>query len=290
MPFELFKEVSTKYYDLRKVGDSTFPLEFLGYDRYRLTECDNPSYFGWHVKQYEYTLTIINLYNDFVDGLYKLYLLDKIIAEYPLDRQDDLRHEFTRMILSFCLYKPNEFRNRVIFCGYQLGFYVKLFQGRNNINHLKEDNDINFKDFKRECEQFSAYLRLVQSLGLLGTYNEEFKSKTDDYRNKSEHRLPPSLEMGNTDLVKTKKGLSDDTKMFLFFNSDSISGKELNLDKSFKNAFTVEFSPNPPLKTENIIPILLEQGNSMKDAINKYWDLLLEQFEICTQSSKEIID
>ena len=287
MQFDLFKEVSIRYYDLRKIGDSSFPLEFLGYDKYRLIEGGAPSYLVWHLKQYEYTLAIINLYNNFVDKLYKLHLLEKIITEYPLDKQDDLRHEFTRTILSFCLYKPNEFRNRIIFCGYQLGFHVNLFQKINNINHLKKDENINFAAFEKECKRFSACCGLVESLNLIGTRNTEFTSKTDDYRNKNEHKLPPSLEMSITNLVKTKKGISDDTKMFLF-NFGFILGMEVKLDENFENAVTFEFGATSPLKTENMIPILLEQGYRMKDVINKYWELVLEQFETFNQPSKEI--
>ena len=88
--------------------------------------------------------------------------------------------------------------------------------------------------------------------------DKSFKQNTQDYRNKSQHQLPPNLDFGEGVFVlRTPIG---------------------------NDSFSYTFLSDPPLKTMDMIPVLFEQGEKMRSLFYHYWNLVLEQGEAINSS------
>lgn len=255
MSKELFIEVYTKY-QFFEDNDNIIPsLDLLPYTF--CIELNNNSNRGlndfsdlaWLCFQDEYTITIINLYNQFVSNLNKLYVFDKIIKTYPQEVDYDLRSEFTEILLDHCLHKPNEYKNRIIFCATHISHEANLMCNKYKQNDLPDDKNINFKEFKKRSQYWTASKDLSLLLKQIGN-DTNFSKQTDDYRNKSQHRVPPYLEYGDSQfLVKHKDG----------------------------EKVGYVFGACQPLRTGDMLPLLIKQGQVMRKSFFQYWNLIEEQ-------------
>lgn len=263
---ELFKEVSAKYYEYLAQGDPEFPLNFLTYDF-----SVNSKELVWEEYEKEFTRTIINVFNDFSACLYRLHILEKIISQYDNDSQDALalRTEFIHIPLHYCLNKPYEFSGRIQYC------CILLCDSANHTVHnfahdFKQRERYGIQDLKDVSKKWKSRERLLQALKLVGNYNLEFKNATENYRDRSQHQLPSKIDIGLTNLVK-KKIVSADHLPEIILQAHNIT--------SDQKLVSFVFGGDLPLKTEDMISVLVQQGEEMRNLFYRYWDLVLEQSE-----------
>lgn len=268
----LFKEVSNKYYDLWAEGDPSFDFDLLPFD----FEISATNHYVWSTLEEEYTTTLINNFNDYSTSIYSLYLLNKIIESYPDEQQISLRLEFTKIRLYYCLLKPNEFNNSLKFFCRHLCHQANHFTLPNY-----EDDDKSLKDKKKVFKNWKKFEILHNAIK-----NNDFDLKTYQFRNHSQHELPHLLEIGLSRFVSRSK--ADYFQNHLPFSTF----ERLNsyLEKTYNKKIDLEkkrpkysFGSRLPLTTKDMIPILLEERQAMKDKFYFYWDLVKEmEAAICS--------
>ncbi len=279
MSSPLFKEVMDKYYAIKDKGDSTFSLAFQPHDF--KVDSTIAGLDPWFHVETEYTYELTNLYNKFTKELFRLHVLNNIIREYEPSIQPKLRHEFTTTVLYYCLHQPNEYRNRMIyFCTY-LCHYANLMTQEGYKDDLVDDKDINFKVLRKVSKEWESSVSLIKALDLLGNRNEEFKDNTNDFRDKAQHRQPPSLEFGFTGSVKRirKKGnpITEDEIQSSCFETGLFSdSQDLNHSSEATDYIVYQFGATQPLESKDILPILIRQGENMQSAFKEYWKLVTE--------------
>ena len=279
MSSTLFKEVMDKYYAIKDKGDSTFSLAFQPYDF--KVDSTIAGLDPWFYVETKYTCELTNLYNKFTKELFRLHVLNNIIREYEPSIQPKLRHEFTNTVLHYCLHQPNEYKNRMIyFCTY-LCHYANLITQEGYKDDLVVDKRIDFLFFKKFSKTWKSSVSLIEVLELLGNTNKEFEDNTNDFRNKAQHRQPPSLEFGFTGSVKRirKKGnpITEDEIQSSFFETNLFSDvQDVNQSSDAKEYIVYQFGVTQPLESKDILPILIQQGENMQSAFKEYWKLVTE--------------
>ena len=279
MSSPLFKEVMDKYYAIRDKGDATFSLDFQSYDF--KVDSTGAGLDPWFHVEPEYTRELTNLYNKFTKELFRLHVLRNIIEEYESSIQPKLRYEFTITVLYYCLHQPNEYRNRMIyFCTY-LCHYANLMTQEGYKDDLVNDKKIDFKVFNNVSKTWKSSVSLIEVLSLLGNKNEEFKDNTNDFRDKAQHRQPPSLELGLTGSVKRirKNGnpITEDEIRSSFFETNLFSDvQDVNQSSEVQEYIVYQLGATQPLESKDILPILVQQGENMQSAFKEYWKLVTE--------------
>lgn len=267
---DLYKEVALKYYSSREEGDPDFSLDYLNCDFE--VNSQNPIRLIWSQREEEYTRGLISLFNGFTGQLYRLYLLEKIICKYSDNEQIKLRFEFTRIPLYYCLHKPSEYRNRLQYCCIHLCHQANLIVQSGYKDELPEDRKLEFKHLKEKSGNWNTADGLLEALGLIGNKSSEFTESINDYRNKNQHRLPPAIEMGLTrNIIRTE--IVDDDSISRILRTFS---SEVNIEPGTKG-IRYELGYMPPLRNRDMIPVLIKQGEAMREAFYRYWDLVKEQ-------------
>ena len=279
MSSPLFKEVMDKYYAIRDKGDATFSLDFQSYD-FKVDSTGAGLDLWFHFEP-EYTRELTNLYNKFTKELFRLHVLRNIIEEYESSIQPKLRHEFTITALHYCLHQPNEYKNRMIYFYTYLCHYANLITQEGYKDDLVDDKKIHFPFFKKFSKTWKSSVSLIEVLELLGNTNKEFEDNTNDFRNKAQHRQPPSLEFGFTGSVKRirKKGnpITEDEIQSSFFETNLFSDvQDVNQSSEAQEYIVYQFSATQPLESKDILPILIQQGENMQSAFKEYWKLVTE--------------
>lgn len=276
----LYREVSGKYYDLIGSGDPDFSLELMSFD----CQVDSQEII-WGTYEEEFTRSIVNDFNKFVSCLYKINLLEKIISNYDEDEHNafNLRTEFIHVLLHYCLNGPYEFVGRIQYC------CIILCNQANHLifdieDSLEEENKYGYEKLKLASKRWKSREGLLQALKSVANWNTDFVQATDHYRNKTQHQLPPNLDVGLSNSVNKKLANSND----LLEQIRTLHG--IQPDQKF---VTYEFGGKPPLKTADMIPVLVQQGEEMRKLFYRYWDLVVEQNEAinarcnpCTDSSE----
>lgn len=270
-PEDLFKEVSDKYYDSLLEGDPDFDF-FVLEDKLEI-QSDHPV---WSTCTKEYKRTLVNNFNDFSILVYRLHLLDKIIQEYPEGDEIELRREFTLMRLYCCLLKPNEFNNSLKFMSLNL-----CHQASRVIDPSYPDSN---RQIKKAAEKMGTHHWInTKRLNSLIKDTNDFDEATQRFRNRSQHGLPPLLEIGLSNFVTRDKDTTieeaiDSNVLELLLSDldvDPRSGSPFPLSES--KVVRYSFGHTPPLTSRKMIPVLLKERDAMKNRFNAFLDLVQEQ-------------
>lgn len=259
----LFREVSTKYYNFLENGDSEFSFKALGVD-FKINS--NELIYGEYEE--EFTRTIINEFNKFAACLHRINLLKKIIKSYNKNEYDilSLRAEFIHIPLHYCLNRPYEFAGRIQYC-----CIILCHQANHLVFNVKdsvEEEKYGFKELKLASKKWRSRNGLLQALESVANCNKDFVQATDHYRNKTQHRLPRNLDIGLSNHISKQLTSSND----LLEPIRALYG--IQADQQF---VTYSFGSTPPLQTADMIPVLVQQGEEMRKLFYRYWDLVSEQ-------------
>lgn len=282
-----FKDVANRYYDYLETGCSSFPLRFVSFDDFEASKQDHI----WSEYQSEGTRSIKSNLNHYIQSVYKLYLLEKIISTSNYDEQTeiDLRLEFTVMPLHHCLLKPYEYAEQV------RHYTTHISHQANRIIHSKkdkllDDSSLKLTDLEEELKKWPSHNILIEHLKNLTNRESEFSKVTHNYRNRSQHGYPRSLEIGLTRCVERKKirvgARGVGFKRFiqnLYMNptiptSRSLINKNGELNDLYE-LVVYSFGSEPPIQTSEILPYLIKEGELMVATHDAYMDLIRDQNE-----------
>lgn len=267
-PEDLYREVSNKYYDSLLQGDPDFNF-FLLEDQFEIQS----DHIVWSGYAKEYIRTLINSFNDFSILIYRLHLLDTIIREYPDEDQIELRREFTQMRLYCCLLKPNEFNNSLKFMSFNLCHQANRI--------IDPDSNRQLKNAKKEMG--SQHWQSIKNLNSLIKDTTDFDEATQRFRHRSQHELPPLLEIGLSNFIKRDKDTAideviDSNLLELLLSDLSVDQHGNENSVSCENKVTrYRFGYNPPLISRKMIPVLLKERDAIKERFYAFLDLVKEQ-------------
>lgn len=270
-PEDLYREVSNKYYDSLLTGDPEFEF-FLLEDELEI-QSDHPV---WSTCAKEYKRTLVNNFNDFSILIYRLHLLDKIIQEYHEEDEIELRREFTQMRLYCCLLIPNEFNNSLKFMSLNL-----CHQASRIIDPSYPDSN---RQLKKAAEKMGTHHWInIKRLNSLIKDTNDFDEATQRFRHRSQHGLPPLLEIGLSNFVTRDKDTTiekaiDSNVLELLLSGldiDPLCGSPFPLSEN--KVVRYSFGHTPPLTSRKMIPVLLKERDAMKNRFNAFLDLIQEQ-------------
>jgi hypothetical protein len=196
----------------------------------------------------EFTRELINNINQLASNTHKLAIWESALQEFSEDERLDIRHEFTRVILYYCLHQPYEYRQRLIYCSVQLCFEAGILRGTLDKANLVDDRSIDYSTLEKMAPQWNA---ITDLLGAIHRINDkEYVASTRNYRNKNQHQIAPGLEYGYTN--RTARMLGKDQKL------------------------SYSYGQIEPVTTAQALPLLKEQSSRMIAGFKAYWALVQE--------------
>jgi hypothetical protein len=224
----------------------------------------------------EFTRELLNSINQFAHKINSLIIWNEVISKYETREQFELRREFTRLPIYYCLNQPRAIKDRLMFCSTHLCNQANLKIDNNSKDDLPGDPSIREKHFHKKVKNWKSYEKLLSSLNNL-TSHEYDKVKTKDYRNMAHHRIPLGIEYGITNFV-TRLGYQERTFEYITIED----GKEVRKKQTTKGV-SYRFGGTPPLILKDLLPVFKEQQGLATEAFKNYWCLVNEhQNTICS--------
>ena len=240
---ELFKSAYEKLWALVAEKCVSLPGRFLPYGH--PSESKDLIY---SLQEGEFTRELLNSINQFSTRLNQIVLWEEVLSNYDEDRALELRFEFTSLLLYYCLHQPYEFRSRLIFSATQLCYTHGIDRNLLSKGDVSKDDDINYASLNNVANHWRAGSVLLEATRKLN--GKEFRDSTNNYRNRSQHRVPPGVDYGHTNVIE--RTFPPDARVVYSFGEAS------------------------PLATENLIPLLVGELNLMIGAFEAYRRLVDE--------------
>lgn len=239
----LFKSAYEKLWALVAEGCISLPGRFLPYD--------HPSKSKdliYSLQEGEFTRELLNSINQFSARLNQIALWEEVLSNYDEDQTLELRFEFTSLLLYYCLHQPYEFRSRLIFAATQLCYTHGIDRNLLNKSDVSKDDDINYASLNKVAIHWRAGTFLLTAIRELN--GSEFRESTNNYRNRAQHRVPPGIDHGHTNVI------------------------ERTFPPGARVAYS--FGEAAPLATESLVPLLVGELNLMIGAFEAYRKLVDE--------------
>lgn len=202
----------------------------------------------WLYEQ-EFTRELLNTINQFTARINDLVLWEEVISEYVDDDAFELRHEFTNLILYYCLHQPYEFRARLIYSATQLCYTRGIACGAITKAEIDKERDIDLPSLTKAIAGWREGIHLLQAIEKVNS--TQYRERTNNYRNRRQHRVAPGVIYGVTNVI----------------------------ERSFpsKTRVAYSFGEAPPLNTRELIPSFTAERDAMISAFEAYWALVREQ-------------
>lgn len=240
----LLKDAYQRFWAHTSSRTAPVPCVPLNYNAYGLDNA--PMQYKW--AEDSFTRELLNGVNEFGSELNRLALWEATLSEFDEQQQLEIRYEFTRASLYFCLHQPAELKARLAFSAVQLCYVAGLSASPRKTNKLKSERSIDLSVLKSIQSDWASLPRLVAAIERIA--GVEFCKATGDYRNRRQHRLAPGLDFGHIGVVSP--------------------------DLTKDGAIIFEMGEVRPVQTAVALPLLVEQHSFVVDAVPAYWDLVLE--------------
>ena len=217
MSIELFLKAYEGYWDVVRKGDIDMSL-MVPYEDYKISQ---PIGYIYGSMESEFTRELLNSINQFADKINSLSVWDQVISSYEEDQQFELKHEFVKLPMYYCLNQPRTIKDRVVFCSTHLCNQANLIASKSAKDDLPKEHYIGMKHLKEKLATWDSNDELILNIEALAS--DEYNIATKNYRNMSHHRIPANIKHGMTNFV-TRLGYSEDT----FEHVTIEDGKEVN--------------------------------------------------------------
>lgn len=244
---QLLLEAFAKYRAVY-VGDSG-PSRLAPYGHITLPEDNRLATFAYREMLRDHAQQLANELNRFRHRIQQLSAWTSVLPAYDVLDQLVLLSEFVDSIASDCVETPYALRNRYFFSVSHLSHQANLLTRTGWLEKkLPADEMIKRGTMLAVAQDWSMFADFSRTLNGLG--GAQFTTKTNDYRNKYHHRLPPRFAHGHTQSIKRmpKKG-----------------------------ATTYGIGAVPPLELSALLPALVQQHTLGMECFEAYASLVGEQ-------------
>lgn len=201
----------------------------------------------------EHILAIANSVNRFWDYVHRMAAWGEVFRSASEEEKFAAFFEFLSPIADQCLAAPYAIKQKMIKSVCQISHQSMRFTKSDfREDALGKDKDLNFKDAEKMASNFSAWPTLCGALSKLN--DRTFEIDSDDYRARLNHGFPRHIEFGQPMTVERERKSSTETVYAL---------KML-----------------PPLRIDNLVPLLSSQYRAALDCYNSYLELIKEQHEL----------
>lgn len=250
-----FRELTTgayaKLHDLLPCDRAFELVPLLGFDY-----PSNANDFIYVQQEVDFTRELVNGFNQFAYWLARVALWEKVFTGYSEDDAEELRFEFTKLQLDYCLHFPYQFKSKVAFCATQLCYTRGIAQKLIARAEVVPDEKINLGILASVATRWDTGNVLVSSLREIDS--AEYREKTLNYRNKAQHRHGPRLDFGHV----------------------------ANIVRDFPEGMLVSYSfgESPPIMAADVLPVLAIEGRRLRAAFFAYRDLIGAQWHVASET------
>ena len=135
--------------------------------------------------------SLVGQINGFNSDLFALKAWQTILPDYQRSQRIHLISEFVEPLLHSCMLAPFALRNQITFTGTKIA--ILLEKGRCQPK-LPDDRDISEKHFNQWAGNWDGFNLVEKSLKQL--CDEEFIQRTNNFRHRYNHRIPPRIGIG----------------------------------------------------------------------------------------------
>lgn len=164
-------------------------LALLGYD-YSQSQND----FIYQLQQDDFTRELVNHFNQYTYWLTRLLRWQLVLQDYSEDEAHELRYEFTRLPLDYCLHFPYAFKSKLTFYATKLCYVKAIADGKMLQHQLKPDDKINSQTLKAVVHWWESGSVVLAAISAID--GDQFRQSTSNYRNKAQHRHAQRLDFG----------------------------------------------------------------------------------------------
>lgn len=242
---ELTLDAYTKLHDAIDANTEPPVVQLLGFDY-----TSNSNDFIYSIQEDDFTRELVNLFNQFAYWLNRISLLEKVLSQYSDNDREELRYEFTKLPLDYCLQFPYQLRSRLIFYATQLCYTCGVAKKLIPKSEVEADERIKFISLKSVSVHWEAAALLVEAICNVDA--ETYRTQTQNYRNKSQHRHAPCIDFGYVS----------------------------NIARTFPKGSRVAYSfgQTPPLMAADLLPILIEEADRLRKAFFAYRGLITDHW------------
>lgn len=148
----------------------------------------------------EFNSTVPNAINRLVDYTRRLTAWASIIEPLSQEEKFFVTVEFIEPLAITALTLPYSIRSRFIFATAHLCHQAnRSFRDKTWIDDLPSDDEIDFRTSDKYANRWKRYTTLKVSLERIS--DGSFHSRTNEFRHKYVHRVPPEIAVGLTGLV-----------------------------------------------------------------------------------------
>ncbi|BCM23829.1 hypothetical protein [Methyloradius palustris] len=244
-------EIYQKYLEARST--SIFNGKFMEYDWEGFPELVGGEWLIYSQMLTEFSREISNVINDLTNYTFWLDCWDQVLAGVGDDEKMSILHDYVNPLAITALNLPYAIRSRLIFGNAHLSHQANRFiDGEEWKDDLPLDDAIYFSVADKYCSKWFSYTKLKLALEKID--NKEYKEKTDDFRNKYNHRFSRRIELGISGLV--------------------------NRHVSTTGEVSYSLSAVSPLKLGEIVETLEKQCQHCYKAFNRFQKLIHEQIAL----------
>jgi hypothetical protein len=208
--------------------------------------------FIYTLQEQDFTRELVNSFNQFAYWLARIDLWERVLLDYDDDDKEELRFEFTKIPLDYCLHFPYQFKSRLAFCATQLCYIRGL--ALNLISHAEvhADEKINLASLESVSRHWDSASHLLSVLRQIDSL--AYRNSTLNYRNKAQHRHGPRTD----------------------------SGHVANITRSFPEGmrFAYTFGEIPPLMATVALPVLAAEATNLQAGFSAYRGLIAAHWSV----------
>ncbi|PVM84450.1 integrase [Caulobacter radicis] len=197
----------------------------------------------------EFARELANTINGLTHHVHRLQAWAQVIAPLPYEEQMEAAHEFIEVLGTAAIGLPYVIKSRLAYAAGHLSHQANMTRkGWQDVFPAKTAlylNDI--EPFGAPWKTFRAFKRKVEAIG-----GKAFRAATSDFRNAYNHRFPPRLVLGVTNIIERA--------------SDPTTGKAVYL-----------LGGSAPLQPLEVANLLMRELDLCYDAFEAFQALVDEQ-------------
>ena len=221
---------------------------------------------GFHTVAQDGLREIANSINDFGRYIRSLHAWHLVYERSAQDDQYNLILEHIRPLSVLCLGAPQALRGRLIYAATATSFHAAAFVKWPDKSPDWNGGHTNMKTARDMSERWSTWPVLAQELSAMG--HEQLSSATDDFRNAHEHGHPRGIGIGH---ISTVRRIPDIEKLI----PPRPGAPSTTESKRPRPGWS--FGEQPPLKVDDLLPLLRQAHSTALRAFKAYLALVEEQ-------------